>query len=554
MVAVTAASATAGEVAFTTLRIASDLAGPLFVTHAPGDMDRIFIIEQVGRIRIYKDNALLEEPFLDVNPESSCCDERGLLGLAFHPGYAKNGTFFINYTNLGGDTVVARYQVSDDPDIADPAGDIILTNGQPFANHNAGWLGFGADGYLYVPMGDGGWMDDPGNRAQDITNQLLGKILRINVDGDDFPADPNRDYAIPADNPLVGITGDDEIWAYGLRNPWRMSFDSQTDDLYIADVGQDAIEEINVAPAGNSGGQNYGWRCMEGLSCTGLSGCGCGSGTLTNPLHTYGHGGIHCSVTGGYVYRGSDIPQFQGQYFFADFCSARIWSTQYTGTALTPPVERTDEFSPGGPFDIDFISSFGVDAHGELYLCDLTGDVYKVIPVEPLQVVASSPADNIVDARQPSTLDGSDAQGWSTFVTTFDGNATHVTPQHFNVEEQGGDGIPPAVVSVTYLDTHRLRIRLGDPIEPGAWTTITLAESGASVRVGFLPGDVNGDHTTAPSDILALIDALNGVIELPLSSTDIDRNGDAGPLDILRLIDILNGADAFAPWNGVSLP
>lgn len=316
--------------------VADGLDRPLFATHAPGDYTRLFILEQwAAKIQILnlKTAQLNDEPFLDIDPlVIGSGNERGLLGLAFHPDYQQNGEFYLNYNNNAGDTIIARYTRTADPDIADPASaQILLTIDQPFSNHNGGWMDFGPDdGFLYISTGDGGSADDPGNRAQDITDQLLGKMLRIDVD-----ADPP--YAIPPSNPFVGIQGDDEIWVYGLRNAWRCSFDRQTGDLFIADVGQDDWEEINLQPADSLGGENYGWRCMEGAHCTDLSGCTCFAPELTLPIYEYSHGGspFRCSITGGYVYRGCAIPSLHGHYFFADYCADQIWSFAYLDGQVT---------------------------------------------------------------------------------------------------------------------------------------------------------------------------------------------------------------------------
>ncbi len=379
--------------ALTTTRLAVSLTRPVALTHAPGDFARVFICEQRGsaataaradiKILNLSNNTINATPFLSINPVNTQ-SEQGLLGMAFHPNYAVNGYFYVDYTTGAGagETVVARYRVSTtNPNVADPASfQYVLRITQPFVNHNGGWIGFGPDGYLYIAMGDGGSGNDPGNRAQTITDQLLGKMLRVDVDGDAFPTDPNRNYRIPPTNPFVGVTGDDEIWAYGLRNPWRDSFDRATGDLWIADVGQDLWEEIDFQPAGAAGGRNYGWRCMEGLHCTGLTGCTCNGPTLTMPIHEYDHS-IHCSVTGGYVYRGCAIPSLDGHYFFADYCSGRIWSFRYNGTTITNFTDRTTELDPPGSQVISNIPSFGEDAYGEIYILDQSGgEVFKIVP------------------------------------------------------------------------------------------------------------------------------------------------------------------------------
>ncbi len=378
------------ETPLRTVPIVDGLARPVFVTAPPGDSTRLFIVEQrssaTGRIRIYDrtTGTLLAQPFLAINPVSTG-SEQGLLGLAFHPDFAANGYFFVNFTDAAGTTIVRRYTVSANPNVADAGSAYpVLSIPQPFSNHNGGWLGFGPDGYLYIATGDGGSANDPGNRAQDITSQLLGKLLRIDVNRDDFPADATRNYGIPSTNPFVGVTGDDEIWAYGLRNPWRCSFDRLTGDLWIADVGQGAWEEVNFESAGAAGGRNYGWRCMEGLACTGLSGCTCNAPALTLPVHVYSHA-AGCSITGGYVYRGGRICDLTGTYFFADYCSAQIWTFRLSGGVVTDFRNRTAELDPDGPgpLSIASIVSFGEDAEGELYICSLDGGVYQVVPNGP---------------------------------------------------------------------------------------------------------------------------------------------------------------------------
>ncbi|KAA0221546.1 MAG: PQQ-dependent sugar dehydrogenase [Phycisphaerae bacterium] len=368
------------------VRIASGLSRPVFVTAPAGDTNRIFIVEQrsgsTGRVRIYKFDSgqVLGTPYLSVTVSTG--SEQGLLGLAFHPDYANNGYVYVNYTRSDGDTVIQRFTVSGNPDVVDSgSGQIVMIIDQPFSNHNGGYLAFGPDGYLYIPTGDGGSANDPGNRAQNI-NELLGKILRIDVNGDDFPADPNKNYANPAGNPYVGVDGLDEIWAIGLRNPWRGDFDNQTGDFYMGDVGQDAREEIDFQPASSTGGENYGWRCKEGTRCTGLTGCSCADTTLVDPIYEYNQG-PGCSVTGGVVYRGGAFPALSGTYFFSDFCDSRIFSFRYDGSNVTEFTNRTSQLIPDIG-TIDSVSSFGEDAFGEMYICDLEGEVFKMVPLDDI--------------------------------------------------------------------------------------------------------------------------------------------------------------------------
>ncbi len=387
--------ASGGTTPLTTELVATGLTNPLYVTHVPGDFTRVFIVEQPGRIRILdisQNPPVLGATFLDISSiVQSSGFEQGLLGLAFHPNYAINRFFYVNYTRAGGDTVVSRFEMTAGmPNDADEASEqIVMTISQPQSNHNGGWIAFGPnDDLLYIGMGDGGAGDDFGTghtsgtgNGQDITNNLLGKMLRIDVDSDDFPGDPNVNYAIPASNPFVGITGDDEIWAYGLRNPWRNGFDRATGDLYMGDVGQGDWEEIDFQPANSSGGENWGWRCREGAhDFTTVATTGCAQQVLLDPIHEFSSAfpNSECSVTGGEVYRGCAMPDMHGTYFFADWCSSEIWSFEYTGT-VTNFQNRTVELDPPGQ-SIFNITSFGLDAEGEMYICAQGGDVFRIIP------------------------------------------------------------------------------------------------------------------------------------------------------------------------------
>jgi glucose/arabinose dehydrogenase len=337
---------------------------PVSIAHA-GD-SRLFIVQQNGLIRVWQPPQLLQTPFLDVRSLVSTGNERGLLGLAFHPRYSENGRFFINYTDTNGNTVIAQYiRSSADPNRADPSPvRIILRVNQPFPNHNGGQLQFGPDGYLYIGLGDGGSGGDPGNRAQNPA-ELLGKILRIDVDS----GDP---YAIPPSNPFVNRSGfRPEIWALGLRNPWRFSFDRSYGDLWIADVGQGDFEEIDFQPRASIGGENYGWRRMEGTHCFNPS-TNCTDGTLVQPVIEYDHGGGACSVTGGYVYRGTRNWRLYGTYLYADFCNGVIQGAVDDGTGRFVSTRLFD-----APFQV---STFGEDVNGEIYVADYSGGaLYRIV-------------------------------------------------------------------------------------------------------------------------------------------------------------------------------
>lgn len=344
---------------------ASGLNQPLSIANM-GD-ERLFVLEQGGQIRILNaDGSINEEPFLDISDRLVSGGERGLLGMAFHPDYTNNGYFYVNYTNTNGDTHISRFSVDENnPDEALPGSEMILLMiEQPYSNHNGGNIVFGPDNYLYIGTGDGGSGGDPEDRAQDSTT-LLGKMLRIDVDG-------GSPYGIPADNPFVGNSSAlDEIWALGMRNPWRFSFDSQTGDLWMADVGQNQYEEVNFEAAGNDGGENYGWRCYEGMHEYNLQGC-LSQVHYDFPVYEYSHsetGG--CSVTGGFVYRGSIYPAMQGHYFFADYCSDDIW-TLYDDNGSWATTHQGQY--PGNNF-----SAFGEDADGELYIAGInSGVIYKI--------------------------------------------------------------------------------------------------------------------------------------------------------------------------------
>ncbi len=374
-------------------QIASGLSSPIGIEHA-GD-DRLFIQERSGRIRIIDGNGtLLSTPFLDINAivhNSGGQSEQGLLGLAFHPDYANNGYFFIHYTANNDDGIIARYSVDpDDPNLADATSEVvIMTLEQPYTNHNGGEIAFGPDGYLYIGTGDGGAANDPQNFSQN-RQSLLGKMLRIDIDN-------GLPYTIPADNPFANTDETlDEIWAIGLRNPWRFSFDRETGDLWIGDVGQGQWEEIDFQPANSAGGENYGWRCFEGNNNFNTSGCNDMS-TYTAAAVDYNHQGFtHCSVTGGHVYRGQEFPELTGHYLFADYCSGQFWATKSDGNEGWDTQEI-------GRFSNYDISAFGEDANGEIYVARMgQGRIYKVT----LDVCSGFNAE--AQGVSPSCLGGND--------------------------------------------------------------------------------------------------------------------------------------------------
>ena len=388
--------------------VVTGLDRPVAITHAGDGSGRLFITLLGGQIVIYDGGQVLAQPFLDIGALVTSGGERGLLSVTFHPDYRANGLLFVDYTDLNGNTVVARYSVSADPNIVNPASaEILLSIVQPYTNHNGGQLQFGPDGYLYISLGDGGAANDSGdghgltgngqnintvhgsilriypldpavtadsgmgdggsggdpqNHAQTL-GDLLGKMLRIDVDG-------NPPYSIPADNPFINDpVAREEIWALGLRNPWRFSFDRQTGDLFIADVGQSRIEEVNFQPANSTGGENYGWNLMEGSDCYPPS-SNCNSATLTLPILEYDHS-LGCSITGGYRYRGAANPGLWGVYFYGDYCSGRIWGATEDNAGTWTTEELLDTNLQ--------ITAFGEDENGEIYLADFAdGGIYRI--------------------------------------------------------------------------------------------------------------------------------------------------------------------------------
>ena len=347
--------------------VASGLAFPVALTAPAGDT-RLFIVEKGGAIRVLKEGTLLSAPFLDLSARVSGGGEQGLLDLAFDPTYATNGRFFVHYTDANGNTTVSSFRVSPAiPDQADPATEtIVFTAQQPFVNHNGGRLEFGRDGMLYIGLGDGGSSGDPGGRGQSLAD-LLGGILRVDVTA-------GTGYAIPPDNPFAGRSdARPEVWSFGLRNPWRFTFDPATGDLYIADVGESAWEEIDVATAtlGAGRGANFGWNIMEGSHC--YAAAACDTTGLVLPVLEYSHA-EGCSISGGFVYRGAAIPALQGHYFYADYCQGWVRTVRLENGRVAESL-RWPTLAPGGA-----VPGFGRDAAGELYVLSAEGRVFRIVP------------------------------------------------------------------------------------------------------------------------------------------------------------------------------
>ena len=370
--------------------VVGGLRRPVFMTAAPGDPSRLYIVEKQGFIRILQNGTLqpTTAPFLDIDAlvagGTSNNSEQGLLGLAFHPDYQNNGRYYVYYTNTSGHTtLVERSRSASNPNLSATTSRPILTINRTATNHLGGWIGFGPDGFLYIASGDSGGGCDPGNAAQNA-NERRGKILRINVDADDFPASATENFGIVADNPFAVSGGNPAIWLTGLRNPWRASFDRLTGDFYIADVGQTEREEVNFVAAGSASTpiRNFAWPWYEGDLFNTCNKTGTISGTRVDPIHVYDHN-VGCSITGGYVYRGAAIAPLRGTYFFADFCDARVWSFRYSPSAgKTEFLDRTAELRAAG-VDISGIVSFAEDSAGELYILEqgggTNGEIWKIV-------------------------------------------------------------------------------------------------------------------------------------------------------------------------------
>jgi glucose/arabinose dehydrogenase len=403
--------------------VAQGFSAPLDIVNAHDGSNRLFVAEQGGRIWILQGGARDPVAFLDVSGLVVAGGERGLLGVAFHPQYRDNGRFFIDYTRVAdGATVIAEYRVSSNAQRADPASArVLLVIAQPFENHNGGALRFGPDGLLYIGMGDGGSGNDPGNRAQDVS-QLLGKILRIDVDH----GDP---YGIPPGNPFADappLSARREIWAYGLRNPWRFAFDRATGDFYVGDVGQGAWEEVDRFATGTGAGSNLGWRGMEGRHCTGLStAIACNDPSLQLPIVEYDHGAGRCSITGGTVYRGTAVPALASRYVYADYCTGSMWSA-------APDRDGTwrvrDLIAYGSP-----ISTFGEDEAGELYFADYSrGQVRRLVaePGDRADAIEyyNAALDHYFVSSAPSDIDALDAGVLTGWRRTGESFGAYTTP------------------------------------------------------------------------------------------------------------------------------
>ncbi len=504
-------------------QIATDLGSVTGITNA-GD-GRLFLTLREGRIVIFENGGVRPQPFLDIHGLTTTDGERGLLSTAFHPHYAGNGFFFVNYTNLQGNTVIARYQVSAaDPNRADPASArILLTIEQPFSNHNGGQIQFGPDGDLYIGMGDGGSAFDPACRAQ-RTDTLLGKMLRIDVDQN--VATPPY-YGIPASNPFRGA-GDppDKVWASGLRNPWRFSFDRETGDLWIGDVGQDRREEIDFQPAASRGGENYGWKVMEGTLCGSNDACPastppCNSSAFTLPVLEYGHN-PECAVTGGYVYRGNGVPQLRGAYVFGDLCSGVIWAASRSGDSLTV---RTI------PGTVSQLTTFGEDSDGELYAANLGGQLFRftggAVGGRPETVGLYDPVTSLFQLKAANSASG------RVQVVRFGPRGSHWIPL---AGDWNGDGRTTVGLYDPATSTFRLKNS-----SSGGGADIVLQVASPSSHAIPVVGDWDGDG----KDTVGLYDPATRTFRLKnsLAGSGFDLTFAFGP-SIAGLIPVAGD------WNG----
>jgi glucose/arabinose dehydrogenase len=490
-------------------QVATGLASPTSIAHA-GD-DRLFITLRDGRIVVFEGGRVLPQPFLDIRSLVTSGGERGLLGLAFHPDYAENGFFFVNYTNLDGDTVIARLQVSgNDRNRADAASRrTLLLIQQPFANHNGGQIQFGPDGYLYIGMGDGGAAFDPACRAQ-REDELLGKMLRIDVD-QNVNAAPF--YGIPADNPFRGAGNPpDEVWSSGLRNPWRFTFDRQTGDLWIADVGQGQREEINFQSANSSGRENYGWKVMEGTRCSTSEACpgsapACNSPAFTLPVLEYDHD-TGCSVTGGYVYRGNRLPQIRGAYFFGDFCSGEVWAADRQGSGFR--VRRLGQSA-------DQLSTFGEDRQGEIYLATLSGRLYRLTG----PAIASRSDRVALYDPQASRFQLKRANSAQAGV-----QAVRFGPRGNDWQPLAGDWNGDSSTTIGFYDSDAETFRLKNALRGGSADVLFRVDAPAG-NVIALAGDWDGDG----DDTVGLYEPSTGTFRLKnaLSGPGFDITFNFGP-------------------------
>ncbi len=540
---------------FDTSLVASGLGAPIYATHAPGRPGSLFIVERGGAIRILdKGTGLINPtPFLNI-PDVNTSGEGALIGLAFHPDFDTNGRFYVNLTTdpmTAGAALtshIREYTVTDllgNPDVADPTPKEILSIAQPQTSHNGGWIGFSptaAGNNLYIMTGDGGSSNDlgPGHtagtgNAQDLTDNLLGKVLRIDIDGDDFLADPDRNYAIPVDNPFVGVSGDDEIWSFGLRNPFRASFDRQTGDLYIGDVGQGTREEIDFQPASSTGGENYGWRLREGDIATpgGVVGGPPPPGNV-DPIYDYLHGNETFqgnSVTGGVLYRGP-VTELQGQYIFADFVTNNIWSFDPADPDNTIARINSD-LTPNNGI-INNIVAFSEDTVGNLYIVDIGGQIFRVglqgdlngdgfVGIQDLNVVLSNWNQGVIPGNIPGDLDDDGFVGIEDLNVVLGAWNQTVALGDAMAGDPSGDG---------FVGIEDLNLILGN------WNAGTPSGN-------LLFGDVNGDGFVGIEDLNTVLGNWNDGTPPPTEAlTNVPEPG-----TLLLSVGVLGALTSRRKWH-----
>lgn len=508
---------------------------PTNVTSVPGDPTRVYVTEKVsgttGTIRLVKNGVTQATPFLAITPVSTG-SEQGLLGIAFHPDYISNGLFYVNFTNSAGSTVIARYRSNFNSatnnylsDAANTSTRLdLITISQPFSNHNGGTIQFGDDGYLYIGMGDGGSGGDPGNRSQNITTNLLGKVLRIDVNRDDFPADTTKNYGIPAGNPFITGPGLDEIWNYGLRNPWKISVDSARrggfGGIMIPDVGQSNWEEVNYEPP-QTPGRNYGWREYEGNA---VFSPGSGTGPFTFPGHVYDHTD-GCSVSGGVLYRGARLgPEYWGKYFFSDFCDGWLDTIAMnfdleTGTATMSAPVRQSSFPVNGT-----VYSIDQDADGELYIGYSTPtQVHRIVTTVAHPAISGTiTLKNVVQANQPKGV-------WMRYINPSSGAV--VKELQVGLPTDGKFRIP------AYLQNYNLQVQVGTWISKSLPADTTSGADLSGLVFELENGDCNGDNEIGPADFTILSGAFGtsqgdtGYVR----AADLNRDGEVGPADFTIL-------------------
>lgn len=524
-----------------TQRVATGFSNPVGISNADDGSGRLFIVEQSGRIWILDSNFNRSaQPFLDIRDRVTSGGERGLLSVAFPPDFAASQVFFVNYTNPA--TVVSRFQVSaGNSNQADPASEVVyLTEQQPFSNHNGGDMHFGPDGYLYVAMGDGGSGDDPGNRAQDLSNRL-GKMLRLDVS----QGAPAR---APTTNPFFGQSNvRPEIWSYGLRNPWRFSFDRATGEIFIGDVGQQQREEVTFEPAG-TGGLNHGWRRMEGTRCN-IPSVGCDDGSLTLPILEYDHSGGRCSITGGYVYRGSLFPALSGSYFFADFCSGELFGAHFdNGTWAT-----------AGAVQLGFsVSGFGEDEAGEVYFTNYSGEIYRLEAISTGPQISSGGVVNAASLAGGAVSPGSIVSVFGAGLASQTASATQLPlPTMLDGSSFSFGGTP---AEMFFTSPGQANILVPRSLEGAANVQLTPSRDGVSgpaatvALTPFAPGIFTVDQSGGGQG--AVLIAGSGLLaastEVGFSAARPARSGDA--LEIYATgLGPVTAVSALHPQQGIEL-